>query len=153
MMESGGEDEQFLAEWMFDESQCGTAVNEVERRSSKDDVALTPPEVVRRVYALGRAVAEVFGEFSLHFWTSFGTTLGAVRHRGLIPWDDDLDVCVPESEEDSLVGDVAAALADRHSLVLRPAKTVGYRIFHSWDSDPMPNDEDGSLNYRLSRLQ
>ena len=122
------EDDQFMAEWIFDESQCKTTVNEDDRLTSRDKVALTPPEVVRRVYALGRALAEVFQDFSLHFWTSFGTTLGAVRHRGLIPWDDDLDLCVPESEEALLVGEVAAALADRHSLVLRPANTFGYRI-------------------------
>ena len=124
------EDEQFLAEWIFDESRSGSS--EVTRKldidqSSKDEVTLTSPEVVRRVYDLGRAVADVFKEFSLHFWTSGGTTLGAVRHRGLIPWDDDLDVCVPESEEPLLVGDVAAALADRHSLVVCPANTFGYR--------------------------
>ena len=123
-------DELFLAEWIFDESQCGTSVNDIDRprQSSNEVVALTPPEVVKRVYGIGRAVAEVFKEFSLHFWTSGGTTLGAVRHRGLIPWDDDLDLCVPESEEALLVGDVAAALADRHSLVLRPANTFGYRV-------------------------
>ena len=76
------EDEQFLAEWIFDESRSGSS--EVTRKldidqSSKDEVALTPPEVVRRVYGLGRAVADVFKEFSLHYWTSGGTTLGAVR--------------------------------------------------------------------------
>ena len=122
-------DELFLAEWIFDESQCVASVNDIDRpRQSFEVVALTPPEVVKRVYGIGRAVAEVFKELSLHFWTSGGTTLGAVRHRGLIPWDDDLDLCVPESEEALLVGDVAAALADRHSLVLRPANTFGYRV-------------------------
>ena len=62
------EEEQFLADWVFDESQCKTTANEVDRLTSRDEVALTPPEVVRRVYALGRALAEVFEEFSLHFW-------------------------------------------------------------------------------------
>ncbi len=44
-------------------------------------------------------------EHNLTYYLLGGTLLGAIRHHGYIPWDDDIDVCMPIGDYLKLVKD------------------------------------------------
>ncbi|XP_065657584.1 uncharacterized protein RP689 [Hydra vulgaris] len=109
---------------------------------------LTDPVLVRRIYLLGRTIRSVFDKNGIFYWTSGGTTLGLVRHKGLIPWDDDLDLCVLSKDEDKL-RNLFTTLAD-NNLVIREHHTFGYRIYSSIESVPIDEQRKDvpGLDYR-----
>lgn len=52
-------------------------------------------DLQKRIFDIYKVVATICDNNSIPYYSIGGTCLGAVRHNGFIPWDDDLDIAVP----------------------------------------------------------
>jgi lipopolysaccharide cholinephosphotransferase len=61
-------------------------------------------------------------ENNIAYCTSGGTTLGSIRHKGFIPWDDDVDIFVPRKDYDRLLEISMDKLIDGYISIKRPGQ-------------------------------
>jgi len=62
----------------------------------------TVTELMKKIWAVNLDLylefVRICDKYDLKYYPYGGTLLGAVRHKGFIPWDDDMDVCMPRLE-------------------------------------------------------
>ncbi|MCD8263633.1 MAG: LicD family protein [Tannerellaceae bacterium] len=64
-------------------------------RDKGETVLKQAQNVMLRIFKIFDHICE---KHSLNYWMCSGTLLGAVRHQGFIPWDDDLDISMPRED-------------------------------------------------------
>ncbi len=63
---------------------------------------LSLKEIQSETLEIMKKINSICCKENLKYSLFYGTLLGAVRHKGFIPWDDDLDIVMPRSDYDKL---------------------------------------------------
>ena len=91
-----------------------------------------------------KAVVDICEKEHLRYYIIGGTLLGAVRHKGYIPWDDDTDVAMPRSDFDRFlqVAEQYLCAVDGYQLETYQ-KSIDYQRY-------IPRVTDGHVKMRVS---
>lgn len=76
--------------------------------------------VLNRLHAamleIYQEIARICDRHNLAYFVVGGTLLGAVVHKGYIPWDDDLDIAMPRDDYDRFINEYSRELSPRFFL-------------------------------------
>lgn len=62
-------------------------------------------------------IHQVCEEHGLRYYLADGSLIGAVRHKGFIPWDDDMDICMPRPDYEQFIQHAREWLPSRYEFV------------------------------------
>lgn len=88
---------------------------------------LESDEIKAAILDIFKTVINICDEQGLRYYLAYGTLIGALRHQGFIPWDDDLDIWMPRPDYDKLLSYFDDSKHDTGPLVA--LHTTEHRLF------------------------
>ena len=80
----------------MNDSHMDSVTKELREKYSPDGSSLRKAQL--RMLDMLIFIDKVCKENGLTYWLDSGTLLGAKRHGGFIPWDEDTDICMPRKD-------------------------------------------------------
>ena len=93
-----------------------------------DNQRLTTYEVQSQIYEMLDEISRIFRMNDINYVVSFGTLLGAVRHSGFIPWDDDADIHIWEKDFDRAMKSLDENMSKRYLLLDKTNDFVTWEV-------------------------
>lgn len=87
-----------------------------------DKVKLSLEEIKNLQTDILVKVADFCEKHNLKYFLAYGTLLGAIRHNGYIPWDDDIDIVMPREDYNKFIQTFNQENKDTHYLSIAPFK-------------------------------
>ena len=82
-----------------------------------------------------KEIDRICRKYNIKYMLDAGTLIGAVRHNGFIPWDDDADVAFTRNQYDAFMKVVKRELPEGLELPASSIKTAGaMRTAPRWHS-------------------
>ena len=78
-----------------------------------DDERMALQAHLRKMYL---EIEKVCDRHGLNMMLAYGSVIGALRHHGFIPWDDDIDLFMPREDYDKLINDYAEELPSNYKI-------------------------------------
>ena len=99
-------------------------------------------EIQNRELIALKELIKICSENNITYFALGGTLLGAIRHKGFIPWDDDIDLGMPRKEYDKFVKVMSQRKMERYELV---SNRLNYNILQFIDKERI-NIGDKAIN-------
>jgi phosphorylcholine metabolism protein LicD/GR25 family glycosyltransferase involved in LPS biosynthesis len=89
---------------------------------------LADPKIISLLYQMMYDVHQILTINNIPYWVDGGTFLGAIRHKGIIPWDDDLDIGMMYTDKPRLL-ELQGVLAKCGYTLIK--YWFGFKIFYT----------------------